>query len=237
MSRIIRHVTSASTVFIGERNHDVEAEGRAERTLGTLFPAVAVMTAADGCKLIPIEEISKIEEVYRTEIQKAHQAGFDDGKRQGFEKGLHEGKEEARKVIASLNQAVADAVSQREEMLQEARQKILDLVLLISRRVTFDAVDVDREATVGIIAGVIDQLVDRSRLKIKVHPDHLPIVEQHLDSFLPDNSTIKELVIEADPRVKLGGCFIETPSGDIDARLESQFEVIEGALRSAEDDS
>ena len=237
MSRIIRHVTKASTVLIGERNHDVEAEGRAERTLGTLFPAVAVLTAPDGSKLIPIEEIFKVEEVYRSEIQKAHHAGFADGKRQGYEKGLHEGKEEARKVVASLNQAVSDAVTQREEMLQESRQKILDLVLLISRRVTFDAVDIDREATVGIIAGVIDQLVDRSRLKIKVHPDHLPIVEQHLDSFLPDNSTIKELVIEADPRVKIGGCFIETPSGDIDARLESQFEVIEGALRSAEDDS
>ena len=42
--------------------------------------------------------------------------------------------------------------------------------------------------------------------------------------------------IEADPRVQAGGCFIETPSGDIDARLSSQFEVIEQLIRSGEDE-
>jgi flagellar biosynthesis/type III secretory pathway protein FliH len=35
--------------------------------------------------------------------------------------------------------------------------------------------------------------------------------------------------------VKYGGCFIETPTGDIDARLESQFEVISDAVLGAEE--
>ena len=32
-------------------------------------------------------------------------------------------------------------------------------------------------------------------------------------------------------------CFIETPTGDIDARLNSQFEVIEDALLSGEEET
>ena len=52
-----------------------------------------------------------------------------------------------------------------------------------------------------------------------------------MDRFLSGSTAIKDLQFEADPRVREGGCFIETPTGDIDARLESQFEVIEHVLR------
>jgi flagellar assembly protein FliH len=83
---------------------------------------------------------------------------------------------------------------------------------------------------------MIDQLVDKSRLKIKVHPDHLPIMEQNIDRFLQNSTAIKELTFEADPRVRMGGCFIETPSGDIDARLESEFEIIENAILGGDQD-
>jgi flagellar biosynthesis/type III secretory pathway protein FliH len=78
----------------------------------------------------------------------------------------------------------------------------------------------------------MEQLTDRSKVTIKVHPEFLPIVEQHRDRFLQHSSSLKELRIEADPRVKLGGCLIETPGGEIDARIESQFAVIEHSLRN-----
>jgi flagellar biosynthesis/type III secretory pathway protein FliH len=71
-------------------------------------------------------------------------------------------------------------------------------------------------------------------LKILVHPDFLPIVEQNIARYLSGRSVIKDLTVEADPRVRLGGCFIQTPSGDIDARLESQFDVIEDVISTDE---
>ena len=109
-------------------------------------------------------------------------------------------------------------------------------MIQIAKKVTFEAVDVDREATVTMIERIIAQLVDRSRLKIKVNPDYLPIVEQQTNRFLSGSTAIKELTFESDPRVRYGGCFIETPTGDIDARLEPQFEVIEETLLSCEDE-
>lgn len=235
MSKIIRYTRDASTIVIGERHRDTDIEQHAEQRLGALFPAVSVMTAPDGERLIPIAEVLKIEQIYQQQLAQARQAGYDEGYTKGHHEGLETGREEARRVLSSFNQAVKDAVGQREQMLNEARQQILDLVIKVSRKVTFEAIDIDREKTAEMIAGVIDQLVDRSHLKIKVHPDHLAVVEQNVEKFLVGSTTIKELTIEADPRVRFGGCFIETPSGDIDARLESQFEVIEDAIRGAED--
>ena len=142
---------------------------------------------------------------------------------------------EAEKVLKQFDQAIKDTVGQRSALLEEARHEVLDLVMQVSRKVTFDAVQIDEDATARMISQVISQLIDKSRIKIKVHPDHLPLLEQSIDRFLTESSAIKELSVEADPRVRFGGCFIETPTGDIDARLESQFEVIEGVVKSAEE--
>lgn len=235
MSKIIRQSTQAPTVYIGERHLDFDKEELAEGKLGSIFPFVTVVTDADGAKLIPIQEIFKIEQVYKEQKLKAHQSGHDEGYQTGLNQGRAEGRAQTEKVLQQLDQAIKDAVQQRETLLIEAKQKILDLVIQISRKVTFDAVTIDPEATLAMISGVIDTLIDRSRLKIKVNPDHLPIVEQNIERFMVGSATIKEISIEPDPRVRYGGCLIETPSGDIDARLESQFEVIEETILSDEE--
>lgn len=237
MSKIIRHLQTAPVVYIGEKHLDREKETLAERKLGTLFPDVVVLTDPDGAKLIPVQEVGKIERFLNEQVQKASQNSLQAGQKAGYDRGLSEGLAKASEVLGQFDAAIKDAVTQREVLLTEAKQKILELVIQISRKVTCDAVKADPELTLGMISGVIDSLVDRSRLKIKVHPDHLPIVEQNIDTFLKGSTTIKEISIESDPRVRYGGCFIETPTGDIDARLESQFEVIEETILASEERS
>lgn len=228
MSKILRYITEGPTVSIGENQLDVTAEAQAETRLGQLFPVVSVITNPDGSKMIPILEVVKLEQKLEEECRKAHQTGHDEGYKNGLDKGL----DEAREVLKRFESAINDTVKQRAAILEEAKQKIMELVLQISKKVTFDALDIDREATIAIIEGVINRLVDRSKLRIKVHPSYLPLVEQNMDRFLSGSTAIKELQFEADPRVRLGGCFIETPNGDIDARLESQFEVIADTLQT-----
>ncbi|MCP4683875.1 MAG: hypothetical protein GY867_00350 [bacterium] len=233
MSKIIRYITDAPAVCIGDNQLDTTAESSAESKLGQLFPVVSVITNPDGAKLIPIMEVAKLEQILNEESRKARKEGYDDG----FQKGLDKGLDEARQVLKRFEGAISDAVGQRASILEDAKQKILELVLQISQKVTFDALDINREATIDMIEGVINNLVDRSQLRIKVHPDYLPLVEQNMDRFLSGSTAIKDLKFEADPRVRLGGCFIETPTGDIDARLESQFDVIADTLQADGGDS
>ncbi|UCD63427.1 MAG: hypothetical protein JSW34_11860 [Candidatus Zixiibacteriota bacterium] len=232
MSKILRRPVSTAAVFIGERHLDFEMEEKAESRLGQLFPVVSVLTDADGAKLIPIQEVFKIEENLEARLADARREGCEEGHRAGLEQGL----DEAAKVLEQFDQAIKEAIGQREALLEEAREKVLDLIIEISRKVTYDAVEVDPESTLAMINGVIDTLIDRSRLKIKVNPDHHPIIEQNIDRFLKSSTTIKEIAVEPDPRVRYGGCFIETPTGDIDARLESQFEVLKEVLVSGDDE-
>jgi len=232
LSKLIRNAVEAPTIFIGERQHDALAEARAEKRLGQLFPLVSLVTTPEGARLIPVNEVYELESKLREDGEKARKQGYD----QGYQVGLEKGLDEARQVLKQFEGAIEDAVSQRIELLEEAKQKILELVIQISRKVTFDALEIDPETTLAMIEGVINQLMDRSRLRIKVHPDHLPLMEQSMNRFLSSSTSIKELIFEADPRVRVGGCFIETPTGDIDARITSQFDVIEDALRGGAED-
>jgi flagellar biosynthesis/type III secretory pathway protein FliH len=195
------------SVFIGDRHSDVEKEFVADRVLSEFFPDVAVVTTPEGKKVIPIREFLKI----RDAMDKVMNGSWERGSRDGYQRGLKEGRAEAERVLQEFNAAVADA-----------------------RKVTFDAVAIDPEITLKIISGVIDKLIDKSSLKIKVNPAHLPVVEQNVDKFLKSDSAIKQYQIEGDSRVKYGGCLIETPTGEIDARLESQFEIINRSLSAGD---
>ncbi|MEK7774670.1 MAG: FliH/SctL family protein [Candidatus Zixiibacteriota bacterium] len=227
MSRIIRTSSTAETIIIGERHIDKEQEAEATSILKSLFPKVEVVSDMDGARFIPVIEAIRMKTVVAQERATAEKAGYNQGHRDGLTKG----QEDARKTASTLDTVIADAIRQREQLLVDAKARILDLVVQISRKVTFDAVSADPETTTKMISGVIDTLIDRSRLVIKVNPDHLPLLEQQLDTFLTSSTSIKELRLEADPRVRFGGCFIETPTGDIDARLESQFGVIEDVIK------
>jgi len=230
LSKVLRHVRPAPTVCVGERQLDHDRQSRAVAVLGRLFPAVAIVTDPGGARFIPVEEAFTMEDACRA----AHEEEYRRGYREGQQAGLAQGLAKAEQVLSRFDAAIADAIEQRHRLLDEARREILDLVVQISRKVTFDAVTIDPESTLRLINGVIDTLLDRSRIRIKVHPGHLPIVEQSIAQFLGGSALIKELTIEPDPRVREGGCLIETPHGDVDARLESQFEVVREVLLAEE---
>jgi flagellar assembly protein FliH len=233
LSKIIRQFAKAPTVYIGERHEVTRLEEEAEQTLKQFFPAVSFITSSDGARFIPIQEVLKLKVDMEEQASRARQEGYDEG----YQKGMQDGQAEARRVVADLERAIRETVGQREALLEEARRNVLDLAVKIARKVTFDAVEADPDLTAKMISAVIDSLIDRSRLIIKVNPDFLPVMEQHMNRFLESSTSIKDLKFEADPRVRHGGCFIETPSGDIDARLESQFEVVEEAILNDESGS
>jgi flagellar assembly protein FliH len=224
-------------VLIGEYAMDREIQARAETLVREAYPEIVIITSPEGKKQIPLQDIVALHEHYSGEIEQAYRRGFDEGRTQGHEAGLHQGQEEARQVVTSLSGLLSDVTAQRRSLLAEAKQRILELVLKIAQRLTFSAARIDPEVTMSIISGTIDQLLDKRRIKVKVHPDHLPELEQHIDKFRGSNTAIKEFIIEPDPRIRVGGCFIETPSGDIDARLESMYEVIRQAILDGEDET
>jgi flagellar assembly protein FliH len=226
-------------VLVGEYCIDRKAEEEAQAILATSYPDVKLFTTPEGKKVIPLQQLLILENRFQSEKKTIYEQRYKEGREEGYSAGhaagLEEGQKDAREVVASLSGLLRDVTRQRHTLLEEAKQKILEMVLKISSKLTFTAAAVDPEITMSIISGAIDQLLDKKKIKAKVNPDHLPEIEQHIDNFRGRDTVIKEFKLEADPRVRKGGCFIETSSGDIDARLESMYEVIKQAILGGED--
>ncbi len=233
MSKLYRSDVTDEKVIIGEYRTDIEADQKAENRVNQIFFDLTVLTTVEGKKLIPVQELLKIERQMNQEKEKSAKKGYEEG----YQKGIETGHREAQEVVHNFATLIKDATNQREVLYEEARSKILELIILISNKVTCGAARIDPEVTASIINNTIDKLVDKSRIKVKVHPDHLPIIEQQIDRFKGESTVIKEIIIESDKRVRHGGCFIETPTGDIDARVESQLGIIAESIGENEDES
>ena len=235
MSNVRSLKLSDNRILIGEYAVDQEAEKQAEQFLAEAHPGLMIITTAEGKRQIPLQDILLLEQRFQAEKAAAEKTEYERGRQSGYEAGLDKGREEARKVVASLSGLLTDITGQRHQLLAEAKDQILELILKISQRLTFTAAAIDPNITRSIVSGAIDQLLDKSRLKIKVNPDHLAQLEQYIDRFRGQDTAIKEFIIEPDPRVRVGGCFIETPSGDIDARLDSMYDIIKQSILEGED--
>ncbi|MFH2037249.1 MAG: FliH/SctL family protein [Candidatus Zixiibacteriota bacterium] len=231
MSRLLHKIVSGEKVIIGEFRSDLEKDREVENRLESVFTDVAVVTTIEGRKLVPIQELLKIEKQMSEDRDRARENGYEDG----YQKGIEQGQLEAKKVINNFASLLIDANKQRDMLFKEAHRKILELVTKIASKVTFESARLDPEITSSIIAGTIEKLVDKSKIIVKVNPDHLPIIEQQIERYKGLSSAIKEITIEPDSRVRHGGCFIETPAGDIDARIDSQLEIMTKALCFDED--
>ncbi len=242
-NRLLSSPVVEEKVIIGDFRIDIENDRQAEKIVRAEFPEIEIITSVEGNKLIPVASLLKLSERLKEEdkqrrltfAEEANNAAKN-GYQEGYRDGLKKGHQEAQKVIDNFASLIQSAVGQRENLYRDAHRKIVDLVLEIARKVTFDAARIDPEVTAGIISGVIGKLVDKSNIKVKVHPDHFPVIQQQIDRFAGDSDAIRGVNIEPDPKVRHGGCYIETPTGDIDARVESQMNIIANSLENTDGD-
>ena len=232
----VRSLTRAkAAVPVGGAQVDLQAERRAEAQVAEKYPQLSITVAPDGTRRMPLRQLLLLEQDFDRVGQSAYERGKQEGRQAGLAQGMAAGQREARDVVASLSQMVADITAQRETILVEAKDLVLQLALKIAEKLTFGAAAINPGITFSVIEGVIGQLTDRSHITVKVHPDHLSILKEQIEKFGSCYSGVKDLRLEADPRVRHGGCFLETPAGAIDARLDSMYEVLRQALTAGEE--
>ncbi|HSH00502.1 MAG TPA: FliH/SctL family protein [candidate division Zixibacteria bacterium] len=224
---MLRVRSLAEPLKIGQIREDADLSATAADILARRYPDVHIETGLDGKRWMALKEMVRVD----ARVNELMRSEYERGRSAGEASGLERGRGEARQALDAFEGAVCDAVQQRETLLRDAESNIIELILKIARKLTFDAVRLDPDITAQIVRGAIESLVDKREIAVQVHPDHLPQLEQVMDEFESLSTEIRKISLQPDARVGHGGCFIRTPSGDIDARLESQFQIIEETVR------
>lgn len=153
----------------------------------------------------------------------------------GFNKGEKEGYASARnRIDKTLNQfssALSEISRLRKQIYADTEAEIVELALSIARKI----VGCEIETNPGLIAGVLTQALEKvethQNVSVRINPKDLDFIK-YSDLQVADTIESPEAIkIIEDPAISRGGCLVQTESGEIDARIEKQINVIEEAFR------
>jgi len=160
------------------------------------------------------------------------------GRMQGYEAGIADGREALRGAIAALHAAASELESRRDALCAVVEPAAFSLALSGAEQVVGAALDVNPDLILATARGALRRLVDRDRVTILVNPDDLDRMRAHAADLAEELGGIGSLDVQAERRIAPGGLIVQTPEGDVDARLDTRLarlgEVIREALAPGE---
>jgi len=153
--------------------------------------------------------------------------GYAEGFKKGQESGFKEGSLEAQRLTDRLHTIIERMMDKRQEILAETEQQIVDLVLLMTRKIVKVISENQRNIVVSNVVQALRKVKGRGEVIIRVNLNDVAMTTQHVKDFLSAAENIKNITVVEDSTVDRGGCLIETDFGSIDAKIVSQLNEIE----------
>ncbi len=125
-----------------------------------------------------------------------------------------------------LTQTIDSVSALSVEIKARAETELVELALQIARRIVGREVTIDREIALTLVKVSLAKLHNRSVAEVHLNPEDFAFVNAHREKL--DYRGSLDLV--EDRSISPGGCLIHTETGDIDGRIESQFDEISHGL-------
>jgi flagellar assembly protein FliH len=194
-----------------KRKHDAEEE--AER----------ILSAAR-------EKAAAVEADSHSAIENERKEAETQGRESGREAGFAEGKAEVERLIERTRIVLERAQDKRGEILAETEQQLIDLVLLISRKVIKVISENQRNVVISNVVQALRKVKGRGNIIIKVNLADIKLTTEHTKKFIQLLEGSQAVQVVEDSSVDPGGCIIETDFGEVDARIASQFAELESKI-------
>jgi len=158
--------------------------------------------------------------------QEAYEKGFAQGERDGLELG----EKKAAKFVEKIENLFMESIPLKDEIIKQHESQILDLIFAIAGKIVHHQIEFDESIVKDTILSALKLSVQKSKIVIRVNPKDYDFVEKLRPDLFTKFNEVKSIIISSDQSISRGGCFLETPGGDVDARVEAQLEKIRQSL-------
>lgn len=158
--------------------------------------------------------------------EKAYAKGFARGEKAGIESG----NEKIESVVNRINKGLSELRKIRQDIYLETEQEIVKLAMEIARKIVCNEIRVNKNAVVNVVKEAVKKVDGSERVKVKLSIKDFQFIKNEKPAIIDKITNIENVGFEMDESISDGGCIIETESGDIDARIEKQFQAVEEAF-------
>lgn len=172
------------------------------------------------------EEKQRWEEEKERLMMEAQQEGF----AAGFEAGKKQGYEEMSGLIEHAKGIVALSKEDYQHKIESSEQMILHIGLKVAEKILGTQLKENPEYFLDLVKRTIKEARNYREVQLHVNPVHYELLLSHkdeLDAIFPRET---QLYIFPDEELAEESCVIESENGRIDASIDEQLEVIRGKL-------
>lgn len=202
-------------------------------TLPIIPPAIDLETFTRKANEIVRSAHAQAEQIRQNAYQAGYQQGYVEGKKQAEAEAHEVLHQQGTFLRAEVNQFMEQLRTEFNSYLQAIETPILELVMEIARKVIREELRTHPDHIIALIRDALRRIKGFGTVRVWVNPADLERVRQNRVSLLGVLDGVENLEIVEDRRVEAGSCRIETEQGTYDARICTQLEMIEGALRQA----
>lgn len=189
-----------------------------------LLPEQKVIKAADYAAYVEAQEIIQRARTEADALLAHATEAYEAEKRRGYEDGLMEGQEKiAEKMIDTISEAV--------NYLGGLEGKVVDIVVQALGRILGE---IDKnELILRVVSNALEVARTQKQVTLRVAPAQADHLREKLNELLASFPSINFIDIASDPRLKIGGCILETEMGFVDASVDVQLGAIRKSLLKA----
>lgn len=152
---------------------------------------------------------------------KARMEGYEDGQQEGF----NEGRQIAEALIQEAMDIKSYSVDFYKQLIDNAEAEVIDMTLEISSKILNSAMTSD-EYILGLVQEAVRKCTYTTSVILRVSEEDYPYVVSEKNKILVLCQTLDDIEIKIDRSLVRGGCVLETPTGMIDASIQTQLDYV-----------
>lgn len=148
---------------------------------------------------------------------------------EAYDNGFAEGRQQVEETFNNSCRALAEAASQvcglKEKLFRDSEEEMLQLAIMVAKLVIHQEVTLDKKILAHFLAEATQGFTDQDEIVISLNPEDHRLVSANRHLYLGTGDK-RQITIKPDEAVSFGGCIIDTPTGVVDARVETQLAEI-----------
>ncbi|MCW2956687.1 MAG: hypothetical protein JWO69_1556 [Thermoleophilia bacterium] len=212
---------------------DIAVARQVRATLSAVVQPVVVDPAEEARRMIADARntarsmLAQAREVISAERAQA----VTDGHAEGYAAGLANADDETAGLVQTCEKIGVHVMQERERVLAENEDSIVELAIAIAQRIVNASVDVDETLVVEACRGAMRKAFQRGSMQVLAHPDDLAILRDAGPQLAQELGGVDHLDFIEERRIDRGSVIVRTPAGEIDGTIRGKSDKIEQALR------